>query len=57
MEQRRLNTLIGLAMVGVGVLQTGVYALQSEWIPMVLGVLYAVIGIAYLWVHVYTAGQ
>ncbi|CQH56664.1 uncharacterized protein HHUB_2414 [Halobacterium hubeiense] len=57
MERRRLNTLVGLAMVGVGALQTGVYALQSEWTPAALGVLYAVVGVAYLWVHVYTAGQ
>ena len=44
-------------MVGVGVLQTGVYVLESKWVPTVLGALYAGIGIAYLWVHVYTAGQ
>ena len=57
MEQRQLKTLIGVAMVGLGLVQAGAFALQSKWLPMVLGLLYAVIGTAYLWAEVYTAGQ
>lgn len=57
MEQRRLKALIGVAMVGLGLFQAGSFALQSEWLPMVLGLLYAAIGTAYLWAEVYTAGQ
>ena len=57
MEQRRLKTLIGVAMVGLGLFQAGSFALQSDWLPMVLGLLYAAIGTAYLWAEVYTAGQ
>ncbi len=57
MEQRRLKTLIGVAMVGLGLVQAGSFALQSEWLPMVLGLLYSAIGTAYLWAEVYTVGQ
>ena len=57
MEQRRLKALIGVAMIGLGLFQAGSFALQSEWLPMVLGLLYAAIGTAYLWAEVYTAGQ
>ena len=57
MEQRRLKTLIGVAMVGLGIFQAGSFFLQSDWLPMVLGLLYAAIGTAYLWAEVYTAGQ
>ena len=55
MERKQLKTVIGLAMVGLGLVQAGSFALQSEWIPIVLGLLYSVIGIAYLWAEVYTA--
>ncbi len=57
MDQRRLRTLLGLAMVGLGALQTAIFALQGELIPMALGFLFALIGVAYLWVQVYSGGQ
>lgn len=53
MEQRRLKTLIGVAMIGLGLIQASLYIVQNEWIPTGLGLLYSVIGIAYLWVEVY----
>lgn len=57
MERRRLKTLIGLAMVGIGLVQVGLFARESEWIPTGLGLLYAGIGIAYLWAEVYALNQ
>lgn len=57
MEGIQLQTVLGLAMVCLGVVQTGYFARQSEWIPIVLGLLYSAIGIAYLWAEVYTAAR
>jgi 1,4-dihydroxy-2-naphthoate octaprenyltransferase len=56
MEKKRTKKLIGLAMVGLGLVQAVSFTLQSEWIPMILGLIYSIIGIAYLRVEVYTAG-
>lgn len=52
MERRQLKTGIGLAMVALGLVQTSLYVVRSEWVPIVLGLLYSVIGIAYLRVEV-----
>ncbi|WP_435347130.1 hypothetical protein [Haloarchaeobius sp. HRN-SO-5] len=57
MEQERLKTLVGVAMIGLGVVQAGLFALQSDWIPAGLGLLYSGIGVAYLWAEVYTVSQ
>ena len=42
-------------MVGIGVVQASLFAIQAEWIPTLLGVIYSVLGIAFLWVEVITA--
>ncbi|WP_254532338.1 hypothetical protein [Natrinema gelatinilyticum] len=52
MERRQLKTGVGLAMVALGLVQTSLYVVRSEWVPIVLGLLYSVIGIAYLRVEV-----
>ncbi|WP_254522005.1 hypothetical protein [Natrinema caseinilyticum] len=57
MERRRLKTGIGLAMVALGLVQAGAYALQSEWVPTALGLFYSVIGLAYLRAEVYAADR
>ena len=49
MERIRVQTLIGLAMVGIGLLQAGLYAAQAEWIATIFGLFFAVLGIGYLW--------
>lgn len=49
MKQRRLRTLVGLAMVGLGLIQAGLYGSQGEWIPTVFGLFFSLIGVAYLW--------
>lgn len=51
---RRQRTLIGGAMIVLGLVQAALFAVQSEWIPTALGILYSVLGIAYLWAEVYT---
>jgi protein-S-isoprenylcysteine O-methyltransferase Ste14 len=57
MERRQLKTVIGLALVAIGLVQTVLSALQDEWIEMTLYLLYSCLGIVYLWAEVYTAGQ
>ena len=54
MERRQLKTIIGLALVGTGLAQAVLSALQSEWIEMILALLYSCLGIVYLWAEVYT---
>lgn len=56
MKPSRLKTLIGVAMIGLGLVQAILYARQSEWIALALGLLYAGIGMAYLWAEVYAVG-
>ena len=54
MASRQLRTIIGVAMVGIGLVQAFLYAVQTEWIPTGLGIIYSLIGIGYLWAEVYT---
>lgn len=55
MVSRQRKTIIGGAMVGMGLVQASFFAVQSEWIGVGLGILYSLLGIAYLWTEVYTA--
>ncbi len=57
MERRLLKTAIGIAMVGIGLVQVSLYAVQSEWIPTGLGVFISLLGIVYLWAEVYSTAQ
>lgn len=57
MERRRLRTLIGAAMIGLGLVQTSLYGVQGEWIPSVFGLLFTSIGVAYLWGEVYSVKE
>lgn len=52
MERDQIKLLIGFALIGLGVIQAASYALQSQWIPAVLGLLYSVMGIVYIWAEV-----
>lgn len=54
-NRRRLKTLIGVAMVLLGLVQAGSFAVQAEWIPVGLGIAYGAIGVAFLWAEVYAA--
>lgn len=49
MERRQLGTIIGVAMVGMGLVQTFLFAVRSERIPTGLGVFFSILGIVYLW--------
>lgn len=55
MASRQFKTIIGIAMVGIGLVQVSLYAVQSEWLPTGLGAFYSLLGIVYLWAEVYTA--
>ncbi|SDR09644.1 hypothetical protein [Halopelagius longus] len=57
MERRRLNTLVGLALVALGLLQAVSFAIADDWIFSFGGVLYAIGGMYYLWVEVYSTAQ
>lgn len=57
MERRLLKTIIGIAMVGMGLVQASLYAVQSEWIPTGLGIFFSLLGIVYLWAEVYSTAQ
>ncbi|WP_157972460.1 hypothetical protein [Saliphagus sp. LR7] len=57
MERRLLKTAIGIAMVGIGLVQVSLYAVQSEWVPTGLGVFISLLGIVYLWAEVYSTAQ
>jgi hypothetical protein len=54
MKRRRVRTFIGAAMIGLGLVQAGLYGSQGEWLPTVLGLLFSLLGITYLWAEVYT---
>lgn len=54
MDRRRLRTLVGSAMIGLGLLQVGLYGMQEEWLPTTFGLLFSFIGVAYLWAEVYS---
>ena len=54
MERRKLRTLIGVAMLGLGLVQSGLYGMQGEWLPTAFGLLFSSIGVAYLWAEVYS---
>lgn len=56
MVQRQHKAILGVAMVLLGLVQAGSYFVDSEWQFAVFGLLYACIGIGYLWAEVYTAG-
>lgn len=49
---RRPKALIGVAMVGLGLVQARLYATRSAWMASILGLLYTVIGLGYLWAEV-----
>ncbi|MUV85400.1 hypothetical protein GJ631_02060 [Natronomonas sp. CBA1123] len=57
MEKERLRTLIGIAMVSLGLVQTVSGVLQDNLPFATFGFLYALIGVAYLWAEVYSADQ
>jgi len=57
MERRRLKTVIGIAMVLLGLVQAWSFAVQDMWIPTALGVAYGAIGVAFLWTEVYAADE
>ncbi|WP_435363393.1 hypothetical protein [Haloarchaeobius sp. DYHT-AS-18] len=53
MDRRRRKTMLGLAMVVLGIVQAALFASQSEWVPTAFGLLYSTIGLVYLWAEVY----
>ena len=53
MNRNTSATLIGLAMIGIGVFQAGFYVVQTEWIATVFGLFFAVLGVIYLWAEVF----
>ena len=57
MERRLLKTIIGIVMVGMGLVQASLFAVQSEWIPTSLGIFFSLLGIVYLWAEVYSTAQ
>ncbi|MFC6825068.1 hypothetical protein [Halopelagius fulvigenes] len=57
MERRRLNALIGLALVALGLIQAVSFAMADEWIFSFGGVLYAICGIYYLRAEVYSTAE
>jgi hypothetical protein len=57
MEKERLRTLIGLAMVSLGLVQTISGVVQDNLPFAIFGFLYALIGVAYLWAEVYSADR
>jgi hypothetical protein len=54
MASKRQKTLIGGAMVAVGIFQAALFMIDDEFTGFVLGTSYAVLGVAYLWFEVYT---
>lgn len=56
MATRRTRSIIGLAMIALGVVQASLYGLQSEWIPTALGGVYTLLGVVYLWAEVLSQG-
>ena len=57
MEEGRLRKLIGMAMVALGLIQVGSFGLAGDWIFSFFGLIYAIIGVAYLWAEVYSPAQ
>ncbi|EJN60601.1 hypothetical protein SAMN04487950_2046 [Halogranum rubrum] len=57
MDRRRLKILIGFAMVSLGLIQAGSFAVGGEMIFSFLGLVYAIIGVAYLWTEVYSPAE
>lgn len=57
MVGRRTRTIIGLAMITLGLIQVGSFAVQSNWIFSFLGLIYAILGVVYLWAEVYSTAQ
>jgi len=57
MEEGRLRKLIGMAMVALGLIQVGSFALAGDWIFSFFGLIYAIIGVAYLWAEVYSPAR
>lgn len=53
MERRRLKTFIGLAMVALGLIQVASFGISDDPLFSAFGLLYAVIGAAFLWTEVY----
>ena len=56
MPSRLMRAIIGVLMVGVGLVQAALFAVQADWIPTALGMIYSLLGVAYLWIEVYAAG-
>ena len=48
MEKPQLRRVIGVAMVAVGLLQAGLGGLNENFVFALLGLTYALIGVAYL---------
>ena len=57
MERRRVKTIIGVAMVLLGIVQALAFAVQSQWIMTALGLTYGGIGVAFLWAEVYAVDR
>lgn len=57
MEKERLRTIIGTAMVCLGLVQTVSSIVQGNIPFAFFGFLYALIGVAYLWAEVYSDAQ
>lgn len=52
MASTRVKMVIGCAMIGLGLVQAALYLGDADWVPAGLGVLYAALGVAYLWAEV-----
>jgi len=48
----RRVTVIGVAMVLLGLVQLGLFAVQDDWVPAAFGAVYAGLGLLYLWAEV-----
>ena len=55
MVSQSARTVIGVAMVGIGLAQAAFFAAQTEWMPTGLSTFYSILGVVYLWAEVYTA--
>lgn len=55
MVSRSVRTVVGIAMIGIGLAQAAFFATRAEWIPTGLSTLYSLLGVVYLWAEVYTA--
>jgi len=58
MVQKRHKAIIGVAMmVLLGLVQAASYAVQSDLVFAIFGLLYSCLGIGYLWAEVYAVDQ